>query len=375
MREASLALLQAVREISSSADKKIYAVLDGAPFDDLPAELAAAGIAHRSLYRNVQDFELIRVGPWLVDPYHGLDRKLNIWGGMPSSVVGHSAFEVDTTEALSGAKGHEVGHTPSFHASGGLADVTKQFDRVVAIIGDIPAAVFWVGDLELTEAALWRHLRTLNMVLIPKQYVEDIPEELQLENRRDHVQVKGSDPTGQVAVLFRHADGNVLAQVLPCLDAAQFSRFFGPARETIFAAPDYPSVSSGSVVRRALLPDGAPPKNAGLLSLNANQCELIGRERMLALRRQALSAFCFPPGSTSTGEEKQISDAFDRAERYGFESKEQFWAFIEADKKYGWGFERSQQFISIRDHLEDRQLSADAKFCLFEAELDFRDRG
>ena len=47
------------------------------------------------------------------------------------------------------------------------------------------------------------------------------------------------------AVMFRHGDGNVLAEVMPVLDAAQFSRMFGPAKALMFLAPDHPG-SDGS---------------------------------------------------------------------------------------------------------------------------------
>jgi hypothetical protein len=39
--------------------------------------------------------------------------------------------------------------------------------------------VFWTGSWEVTEAKLWQHLRTLNMVLIPKDYGEDDPPPLE----------------------------------------------------------------------------------------------------------------------------------------------------------------------------------------------------
>jgi hypothetical protein len=56
------------------------------------------------------------------------------------------------------------------------ADPQAQLSLVAELPGDWPAAVFWIGNKELTAAKLWRHLRTLNMVLIPKEYdAEDKP--------------------------------------------------------------------------------------------------------------------------------------------------------------------------------------------------------
>jgi hypothetical protein len=79
--------------------------------------------------------------------------------------------------------------------------------------------------------------------------------------------------------MFRHADGNVLAEVLPVLDAAQFSRVFGPAKALMFLAPDHPA-SDGSLIRRAVLPGGAPPAPPGMLRLSMEQMEGIEEIRL-----------------------------------------------------------------------------------------------
>jgi hypothetical protein len=143
---------------------------------------------------------------------------------------------------------------------------------VAELSGDLPAAVFWIGNAELTEAKLWRHLRALNMVLIPKEYdAEDTPP-------------PGEDSDTHEAVMFRHGDGNVLAEVLPVLDAAQFSRVFGPAKALMFLAPDHPA-SDGSTLRRALLPDDAPPAPAGMLKLGVDQYAALTEQRIWRNRK------------------------------------------------------------------------------------------
>jgi hypothetical protein len=363
-------LLKTILQIVADPGRRVYAVLDGARFDDLPLDLAAQGIAHRSLYKNVQDIELVRAGPWLIDPYHGFDATLNVWGGLPMDGDGLSPIAYDTSAAMD-ANSIEAGPV-AFHASGGRADLRAQLEQIVAINGELPAAVFWIGDAMLTEAALWRHLRTINMVLIPKEHVEEMPIEF-----RENMRLQGgSDPAKTpTPVMFRHVDGNVLAQVLPVMDGAQFSRFFGLAKELLFLAPDNPSLTSGSTLRRAVLPQEALPAKSGLLSLDSSQCEAIVGVRMAALKRSAISEFCMGEKPGKLSDREQVADAFERADAYGLERKEDIWTFIEMDRKFGRQFERSDKFSAVRDHFEDSQLSAGAKLYLAGAELGALSKG
>jgi len=64
------ALLKSVSELASDPDKRLYAVMDGSQFKDLPRLLKQADISHRPLYRYAGgDYTVIVGGPWLVDPY------------------------------------------------------------------------------------------------------------------------------------------------------------------------------------------------------------------------------------------------------------------------------------------------------------------
>jgi Domain of unknown function (DUF4123) len=216
-----------IQRLAIDPSRQVFALVDGARFDDLPALLAEAGIAHRSLYRNVQDAELIRAGPWLVDPYNRHDPAINVWGGMPPSAVysavAEDAISQDTAAALEEAAGVKPVSGPK------TKDPQAALERLMTLAGDTSCVVFWVGNKSLTEPALWRHLRTLNMALIPKEY-----------NTQDALAPPEGEDTHD-AVMFRHGDGNVLAEVLPVLDAAQFSRVFGPAQALMFLAPDHPA--------------------------------------------------------------------------------------------------------------------------------------
>lgn len=144
--------------------RDVFAVVDGAHFDDLPSEIRAFGLTSRALYHDAADAAGIAAGPHLVP----------------------------------------------------VPDDTA-IDNVVAFVGDRPAAVFW--SWPDGEDALYRHLRKLNRVEIPLDTGAYGPEEFE-------------------PVLFRHADPNVLAAVLPILELEQFGELLGAARGLVMVAPD-----------------------------------------------------------------------------------------------------------------------------------------
>jgi hypothetical protein len=270
--------LDEVFHIAADPGRRVYALMDGAQFDDLPDMLMSVGLSHRSLYRNVQDAELVRTGPWLVNPYCKPDPALNVWGGLPpagrNAVSSGNTIAADSELALTEpvSAGDELSGLPLGHND---ANPLAQLELVAGVAGGAPAAVFWIGDAGLTETSLWRHLRTLNMVLIPKGYGEaEAPPPADGDETHD-------------AVLFRHGDGNVLAEVLPMLDETQFSRVFGPARALVFLAPDHPA-ADGSILRRALLPGDAPPAPPGMLKLSMDQMEGIEVARLERSRQKVI---------------------------------------------------------------------------------------
>ena len=173
----------------------LFAVLDGALFDDLPGDLLNAGFSCRSLFLEHGDEEVERAGPWLMT--------------------------LDSDRARAHAEALAVAQ---------------------------PCAVFW--SCADGEMALWRHLRTLNEVLIP------------LEGERD-----GEQTGGHERVMFRHWDPNVLAAVMPLLDAAQFARVFGPCAYILINAPDHGGL------KRIPRPENLPPAPHGPLRLSPLQME------------------------------------------------------------------------------------------------------
>jgi hypothetical protein len=314
------ALLVDVQRIARDPARKVFALVDGARFDDFPGVLAAAGICHRPLYRNVQEAELVRAGPWLIDPYRLPDAALNAWGGLPpaSGVEGEEAVASDTRAALNEPQPDAGAAT---YGAARTADADRQLETVIQIAGDAPAAVFWIGDAGLSEAALWRHLRTLNMVLIPKEY-----------NAPDEAPSAEGEETHE-AMMFRHGDGNVLAEVLPVLDAAQFSRVFGPAKALMFLAPDHPG-PDGSPIRRAVTPADAPPGSPGLLKLSAEQYAELTAQRVWNNRRFTMDYLRdAAPEETAQLSDEALYQFVTRAEKSGFRIG------LESDYAHGlWAF-------------------------------------
>ena len=182
-----------------------FALVDGAHFDDLPATLLREGLGVRSLFLDTSDSEVQKAGPWLV----------------------------------------------------ALDQAPFTFERLLRIVDSKPAAIFWC--CEEGESVLYRHLRTLNMVLLPKWAVDkEKPPELPAK-------------ANEVAA-FRHFDPRVLGAVLPVFDAPQLSRFLGPSREIVFSSADYG-------VKRLLRDTIWSAPSPGMLKMTSTQLAMMSDRR------------------------------------------------------------------------------------------------
>ncbi|WP_414833998.1 DUF4123 domain-containing protein [Afifella sp. YEN Y35] len=204
-----------IRALLGAAGSPIFAVLDGGQFDDLPGLLGEEDIECRSLFREGGDADHRLAGPWLV----------------PASDV-----------------------------------LTQSY--VERLDAKAPCAVYWLCPAG--EDRLWRHLRTLNEVLIPRE--------------ESAHQGKATAGAGYERVLFRHWDPNVLAPVLPILTRPQFSRFLGPARRVVFNAPDYGGV------KRVGAADDLPPAPPGPLRFEPEQMDRL-KVAMLHASRLRIARF------------------------------------------------------------------------------------
>ncbi len=141
----------------------IFVVLEGALFPNLPELLRQASIPARSLYLEYgNNASVVRTAPRLAQ----LDRRA--------------------------------------------------LDRLLSIDGMTERAVFWRYDAA-DEPALFRHLRTLNLVEIPKspEGATDPPDIFSETTR---------------TVIFRHWDPNIIELTLPIMTPQQLRRFFGSAQ-------------------------------------------------------------------------------------------------------------------------------------------------
>lgn len=208
----------------------VYAVLDGAQFENLPEALTGAGILARSLYLDRGDNhpERLITAPHVIGPLEGatLDAVLRML---------------------------EAAHPA--------------------------AAVFWeCGD---GGEVLFRHLRGINMVLVPPDTNVEGPPSYAGPAVADDLDVGSST---QMLVLFRHADANVIGQVLPTLDALQRRRFFGPASTVIaLPAPLWNGDASGLCVERE---KGGETRPSGPLRLDRRNIAEIMHGRWSGLERK-----------------------------------------------------------------------------------------
>lgn len=223
----------------------VFAVLDGAQFDSLPQELLMGDFISRPLYldRGDNNPEQIITAPHMV----WLDER-------PEKVTGRAPQ--DTIPAL------------------------------LTLIAGRPAAVFW--QCPDGADALYRHVRGMNMVMIPKEFAPPADPARLGEGQQ-------TPTSSHETVLFRHADANVIAQTLPAMNPAEMARFYGPATHLLFASdPDW---ANGHNWLQADRSDGLPTPQSGLLSLGSATMDGIkhARERRSLLRTAGFLRRTLPP--------------------------------------------------------------------------------
>lgn len=294
-------LLLAVKD----PNQQVYAIFDGAQFEDVTADLVAAELFPRSLYINVKDRSLLDAGPWLVD--FTQDAVPASIAESVSAFGGATAEEMLSDRALAirayrlAAMLNDGAGAGDYAARGALSDkalstssrpaegVERRIEAVFRLLSARPsAAVFWIGNASLTEERLWKHARSINRVLIPKAFASTDDDGAYDETYALPDREGANSSNDFEAVLFRHFDGNVLGEILPHLSPEQLKRLFGPADAALFLAPDYPSRRTGSALLRARRPLHASALPAGLLLLTAEQMEALEEDRLREIHRDAL---------------------------------------------------------------------------------------
>jgi len=286
-------------------DAPVFAVLDGAQFDNLPQELMLGDFVSRPLYldRGDNDPEQVMTGPHLV------------W----------------INERLDSPTGRGF---------------KKTLPALLELIGDKPAAVFWQcpGGAEV----LYRHLRGINMVRYPKDALDDWEEpDVELEDDEEP-----KEPDTHTLVTFRHADANVMAQVIPALEPAELSRLLGPAISVHFKpAREWAGGQDWIACART---DDLPMPPVGPLELSAASLEGIDEENAAASRdvvRQYLTEVA--PEYTERLSPEELQDVILNAERVGTE--------IGLESEHGFGLWTYLALITGQDILQEPQVLAHFK--------------
>ncbi len=190
------------RRLSASLDRlpqPIFSVLDGGCFENLEDDFNEVGVPCRSLFREGGDREMRRDGPWFVNVRERAARE-----------------------------------------------------HVEGLALEMPCAVFW--SCPDGEEVLWRHLRTINEILIPDQ------------NAPGNDGAYGKSVKYE-RVLFRHWDPTVLSDLLPVLTPEQLARFFGPAPVILF------NTTEERGLKRAMRSGGLPRPPTGPLRLTNEQID------------------------------------------------------------------------------------------------------
>ncbi|MFD1057530.1 DUF4123 domain-containing protein, partial [Paracoccus fistulariae] len=290
----------------------VFAVLDGAQFDNLPHELLLGDFVSRPLYLDRGDNhpEQIITAPHMV----WLDER-------PEKITGRAPQ--DTIPAL------------------------------MTLIANRPAAVFW--QCPDGADALYKHLRGINMVMIPNEFAP--PAELALPD------MNGSTESGtHEAVLFRHADANVIAQALPVMNASETARFYGPA-SSLFFAPD-PDWANGREWLQSDRPIDLPNSPPGLLTLSATTLEGMqgARERRSLRRTASFLRRTLPPDFQGLSDH-QLERVASASRRSGNElgmrslGGHQRWAYLMTITEGRVAQEpRVRAFIQAYDETPDRQV-------------------
>ena len=262
---------QSLQEALLALDHKsapVFAVLDGAQFDNLPQELVLGDFISRALY---------------------LDRGDN----NPEQIITapHMVWLEERRERI-------TGRAPS-----------KTIPALLALIGDRPAAVFW--QCPTGADALYKHLRGINMVLYPRESLPDAA-----EPQESSGSAAQAVPDTHELVLFRHADANVIAQTLYAMDKPQLARMFGPAT-AILANPEREwAWSTGPLF--AARPEDLQPAYPGPLRLSTAETGRISQAADRASRHRITSYLrAAAPQYTDRLTDKKLHEQTDTAIHQG----------------------------------------------------------
>jgi len=191
-----------------------FGVVDGAQVDDVVANLSQTPLQGRPLYIGLENKpEQLKTAPFLA----ALNKEDATTESLPDENLIKHCFDVAKTSS---------------------------------------ACVFWHcnagGDI------LYHHLRSLNKIIVPQEQDGII------------------SATATETVLFRHADANVMAQIMPALNMAELSRLLGSA-ELILARPS--NEWNHGLLYTTRSPNMSEPHHSGFLQLSPQSYQKITLNR------------------------------------------------------------------------------------------------
>lgn len=285
--------LDHLSKLACDPDLRIFAVMDGAFFQNVNANLRDAGLASRALYLHRGNQAVVIGGPWLINPYQhntAVDPQPPAWTAISEEerACGKSDSEIyaDRMQAALDAGDESGGGMLSVDDVENVSGTIARLEAILRIADGKPGLVFWIGDASLTEDVLFSHLRRLNKILVPNDSIDDEVTDELLEAAADAEEILvAKENDAYELVVFRHADANVMAQVFPALNEVQAARLFGPCHQLLFA-PD-PDWSGG--IKRARKPNDLPAPPSGPLRWEPETIRAIKAQRMEASRRKVMS--------------------------------------------------------------------------------------
>ena len=194
---------------------RTFAVLDGGHFDNVQPDLVRLGLEFRPLFTGGPELGALIRGPHLI-------------------AIGNG----------------------------------RQLDDIIALAAGQPALVFWAWpDGPGAFEQLHHHLRTINLVDVPRAMLEDRPDPDMAEPDHSHAALA---KTAWETVTFRHADPRVLNLLLPLLRPEQIARFLGEGLALVLEQTNSPP-------RILSRPTNLPQAPRGRLQISADQyAELSG---------------------------------------------------------------------------------------------------
>ncbi len=216
-------MLVHLTQLVLTPNTRVFAVIDGAFQTDLLPRCRTMGLSPRPLYHHDGDPAMVLGGPWIINPYRDgysmMDAPAPDWTARvdksnltAQELAGRMQAAIEVSDATGGGM-LPVDDTIDTRA------IIARLDAILRLVGDCSGLVFWVGTGMLPEDLLHEHLRRLNKMLVPdveggangRSDLSDVAadaEEIALPAPGDHYEL----------VIFRHADANTLAQVIPVLD-------------------------------------------------------------------------------------------------------------------------------------------------------------